>query len=133
MMPKRIPETISEAINQYIRSEDLNGRTYGVQKEYWRVGWHLEAEIGETEISQINRQRLSEWRHEWAKSGHRAATLKLHVLRRVLQVTLPSGTLPQDLFDGLSLVHREYAEPLRQPNIPELRALSRSIRARLKR
>lgn len=104
-------DTVGKVLKIYKGSARLRSNAQSVQLEYGRVIDLLIAEIGATPLGQLDRSWLRERRDQWAVAGHRAATIRLQVLKNALEPDLSDGRLDAGLFRGLQRVHRPHGLP----------------------
>ena len=103
--------TIGWALTAYLRSADFKTRAESTQKEYRRVAVHLTTEIGKVGFAAVDRTWLRARRDEWAEAGHRAATIRLQVLKNALEPAMSDGLLPEALFSQLQRVNAPHGRP----------------------
>ena len=103
--------TVGSQLRAYQRGARFRANAVSVQKEYGRVAEHLELEIGAVRLSEIDRGWLRELRDAWSVSGHRAATIRLQVLKNALEPAMSDGIVDQHLFVGLQRVKRPHGRP----------------------
>lgn len=103
--------TVGTALRAYGRSADFWSKAQSTQTEYRRVLDHLHYEIGATRLAHVDRAQIREWRDTWAMAGHRAATIRLQVLKNALAPSMSDGHLPGNLFLDLQRVNAPHEQP----------------------
>jgi integrase len=107
--------TLKNEFDEYRRSARLGSCAENTRREYLRVLDHLEYEIGDVVTTSVDRAWLRSKRDEWAVAGHRAATIRLQILKNALEPSMSDGLLDRALFDGLLRVKRPHG--LAAPNL----------------
>jgi integrase len=103
--------TLRTALTAYLASSRFRSNAATVQAEYQRVADHLNREVGRITYGQISRAWVRSLRDTWAANGHRAATIRLQVLKNALEPAMSDGELDAKLFDGLQRVNRPHGLP----------------------
>lgn len=114
-MKEARPRTIYSMLERYLECAEFRSRSLSVQAEYTRVARHLQREIGGALAVDLVRDDIRNWRDQWSQAGHRAATIRLQVLRNALEPLLADSVLPADLFLRLQRVHRPHGTPEQNP------------------
>jgi integrase len=111
-MPRSSPSfTLHHEFDAYRASARLRSCAETTRREYGRVLDHMDAEIGDIVTSSIDRARVRGFMDEWAQAGHRAATIRLQVLKNALEPSISDGLLDRALFVGLQRVNRPHDLP----------------------
>ena len=102
-----------DLIDDYIASSDFRRLSTSTRKEYARVTGYLGDRIGYVAVDQLQRPLIRDLRDRWALDGHRAATLRLQLLKNACRPMIEDELLPLNLFTGLSRVkgRGRYPEP----------------------
>jgi integrase len=112
---KPLPGTLSRAVRAYeLDSPDFASLRPSTQREYRYLMVELDEDFGALPVSLFQGGRILQLRNLWAKRGHRAANLRLQVLKNVLRPCIIAGLIPGgDPFALVPLVRRpaEAAEP----------------------
>lgn len=98
------PARVWDLLDDYLDSAAHRRLALSTRREYSRVATHVSKDIGHTAAADINRRWLRGVRDRWARAGHRAATLRLQVLRNALQPLIDDDLLAPGLFDRLNRV-----------------------------
>lgn len=110
-MVRTLDQTVGSQLRAYLRSARLRTNAVAVQKEYARVAGHLDLAIGATPLAEVDRSWLREQRDGWSENGHRAATIRLQVLKNALEPLMSDGVIDRGLFIGLQRVNRPHGRP----------------------
>lgn len=103
--------TVGSALSDYLAGARLRSNAASVRAEYQRVADHLSAEIGAVRLDTLTRSWIRAQRDAWAALGHRAATIRLQVLKNALEPLMLDGELPAALFTGQQRVNRPHGRP----------------------
>lgn len=102
------PGTIGGALRAYAKSADFLSLGAATQKDYERLITQMETEIGEMLLSDINSGFISELRDIWATRGHRAANVRLQVLKNALTPAIEDERISSDPFLRIKKVKRPH-------------------------
>ena len=109
-----LPQTLSRAIRAY-ELEDPSFRVLAASTkyEYRRILYELDDDIGKLAVSAFTPAFVHRLKSLWARRGHRAANLRLQILKNVLKPALIDGSLERDPFPLVGQVPRprSLAEP----------------------
>ena len=102
-----------DLLDDYIASPDFRRLSTSTRKEYARVTGYLGDHIGYVAVDQLKRPLIRDLRARWALDGHRAATLRLQLLKNSCRSRIEDELLAPNLFTGLSRVkgRGHYPEP----------------------
>lgn len=106
--------TMAAAIRAYeLENPDFRGLAESTKYEYRLMLKEFEDDLGTLAVSAFTPAFVDRLKASWAKRGHRAANLRLQVLRNVLKPVLVAGRLKQDPFPLVGQVRRprELKEP----------------------
>jgi integrase len=106
--------TFMGALRAYeLESPDFHGLAASTKYEYRRLLGEFAEDLGELAVSAFTPAYVNRLKVAWAKRGHRAANLRLQVLKNVLKASLVAGHLKQDPFPLVGQVRRprHLAEP----------------------
>ncbi len=109
-----IPGTMSAALKYYeLQSADFAGLADSTKYEYRLIISEFEAAFGERAVASFTPQTIQRMRDLWAKRGHRAANVRLQLLRNVLKPALITNGILTDPFSFIADVRRpaSLAEP----------------------
>jgi hypothetical protein len=91
--------TMSAALRPYeLESPDFRGLAKSTKYEYRLILKEFEEDLGRLAISAFTAALLDRLKASWARRGHRAANVRLQVLKNVLKPQLVSGRLEKDPF-----------------------------------
>lgn len=100
--------TIGGALRVYSKSADFLSLSSATQKDYDRLIEHIEGEIGDTLLGDVNGGFISDLRDIWASRGHRAANLRLQVLKNALTPAIEDERISNDPFGRIKKVKRPH-------------------------
>ena len=95
---------VRDLIADYLAGSAYRRLAASTRKEYARVAAHLELDIGGMPLDQVRRPLIRQLRDRWAADGHRAATLRLQLLKNAAQPLIDDEVLSLNLFDRLNRV-----------------------------
>ena len=123
---------VDEILEGYLRSAAFLRLAPSTRREYARIAEHLSVDIGAVSLSTVRRKWVREQRDRWATSGHRAATLRLQLLKNATQPLVDDEILPLNLFQNLNRVRGpgQRAEPHPVWREDELGAVLRGTRTK---
>jgi integrase len=105
-------------LRQALRAYELEDPNFAIlakstKYEYRLILKELEDDLGKLAVSAFTPAFVNRLKGLWARRGHRAANLRLQVLKNVLKGSLIAGTLKKDPFPLVGQVRRprELAEP----------------------
>ncbi len=101
-------DTLGDQLTAYRYSAEFSVLAPSTKREYERVIEHVRAEIGATPLSLVSRPWLRKLRALWAIMGHRAATVRLQLLKNALAPAIEDGLAPAGLFANLQRVDRPH-------------------------
>lgn len=109
---KARPGSLSGATRAYELSADFTGLGDGTKYEYRLIMKELDADLGALPLGTFTPGFILSLRDAWAGRGHRAANVRLQVLKNVLEPQLIASDLP-DPFGRVRQVRRprDAAEP----------------------
>lgn len=107
-------QIIATEIDQYLQSAEYQILAQSTQKEYARVSEHLRDELGETLLADCTRSWLRKLRARWSQKGHRAAAMKLQLLKNVLAPAMLDEIVAPYLFTGMKRITSR--NPAGEPN-----------------
>lgn len=105
---------MAAAVRAYeLDNPDFRGLAESTKSEYRLMLKEFEDNLGTLAITAFTPAFVDHLKSAWAKRGHRAADLRLQVLRNVLEPALVAGRLKQALFPLIRQVRRppEVKEP----------------------
>lgn len=92
---KPLPGTLSLALRAYeLENPDFAGLRPSTRQLYGYFLKELDDDFGALPVSAFQGSRILQLRNLWAKRGHRAANLRLQVLKNVLRPTIIAGMIP---------------------------------------
>lgn len=92
--PKPLPGSLSLAIRAYeLENPDFAGLRASTKREYRYILAELDQDFGALAVSAFQAQRILQLRNLWAKRGHRAANIRLQVLKNVLRPCIIAGLI----------------------------------------
>jgi integrase len=106
--------TLREALRRYeLESPEFRGLADSTKYEYRLILKEFEDDIGRLATSAFTPGLVDRLKTAWAKRGHRAANIRLQILRNVLKPALVGGALDKDPFPVVGQVRRprELKEP----------------------
>lgn len=92
------PGTVEGMLKAYNRSADFLALARSTQNLYQDVLDELILDCGDVLLGEINREWIVGLRDAWALRGHRAANMRLQVLKNALEPALDDGRIEQDPF-----------------------------------
>ena len=95
---------VDDLLADYLAGSAYRRLAASTRREYARVAAHLQLDIGATTIDQVGRPLIRRLRDRWGADGHRAASLRLQLLKNATQPLIDDEVLPINLFDRLSRV-----------------------------
>lgn len=108
--------TMAAAIRAYeLENPDFRGLAESTKYEYRLMLKEFEDDLGTLAVSAFTPAFVDRLKATWARRGHRAANLRLQVLRNVLKPALVSGRLKQDPFPLIGQVRRP--RTLKEPHL----------------
>ncbi len=110
--PKAKPSNLAGATRAYELGADFTGLSATTQYEYRLLLKEFDATLGGLPIAAFTPAFILELRDAWATKGHRAANLRLQLLKNVLNPQMIARDLP-DPFSRIKQVRRprDLAEP----------------------
>lgn len=112
-------EDIDGLLSAYFASGEYGRLAGSTRTEYQRVGAYISREVGALPVQELTRPTIRRLRDSWAGAGHRAATLRLQVLKNAVQPLIDDDLAPTNLFDRLNRVrgpgHRPEPHPVWTP------------------
>tara|TARA_R110002124_G_scaffold276986_2_gene448032 strand:- start:683 stop:1648 length:966 start_codon:yes stop_codon:yes gene_type:complete len=93
-----------DLLDDYLASPDFLRLSDSTRQEYRRVAGYLDDHVGHVALDQVRRPLLRSFRDRWAADGHRAATLRLQLLKNACRPLIDDEVLPLNLFFGVSRV-----------------------------
>lgn len=93
-----------DLLDDYLASSAYRRLAPSTQKEYARVAAHVGTEIGHTTSTELTRAFVRRTRQRWTELGHRAASLRLQLLKNAATPLIQDDLLPTNLFDHLGKV-----------------------------
>lgn len=106
--------TVAAALRAYeLESPDFRALAASTKYEYRLILKEFEDDLGGLAVPAFSPAFVDRLKTAWAKRGHRAANLRLQVLKNVLKPCLVSGLLEKDPFPLVGQVRRprELGEP----------------------
>lgn len=101
------PVTLRGALRAYeLESPDFRGLAASTQYEYRLILRELEEDLGKLLIKELTPAVVHRLKTLWSRRGHRAANVRLQVLKNVLKPALIDGTLGVDPFPLVGQVRR---------------------------
>jgi integrase len=92
---KPLPGTLCLALRAYeLENPDFAGLRASTQQLYRYFLVELDEDFGALPVAAFQGARILQLRNLWAKRGHRAANLRLQVLRNVLRPCIIAGLIP---------------------------------------
>jgi integrase len=108
--------TLSGALRRYeLDAPEFRGLAASTQYEYRLILKEFEDDLGRLAISAFTPAFVDRLKASWAKRGHRAANIRLQVLKNVLRPQLVAGRLEKDPFPLVGQVRRP--RELREPHL----------------
>lgn len=108
--------TMAAAVRAYeLENPDFRGLAESTKYEYRLMLKEFEDDLGTLAITAFTPAFVDRLKSTWARRGHRAANLRLQVLRNVLKPALVAGRLKQDPFPLIGQVRRP--RELREPHL----------------
>ena len=108
--------TLRAALRAYeLESPSFRGLAASTKYEYRLLLKEFEDDLGALAISAFTPALVDRLKVAWAKRGHRAANLRLQVLKNVLKPALVSGRLEKDPFPLVGQVRRPRS--LKEPHL----------------
>ncbi|WP_334164729.1 tyrosine-type recombinase/integrase [Phenylobacterium sp.] len=102
--------TLGAALRAYeLESPDFRGLAASTQYEYRLMLKEFEEDLGKVPVAAFTPAYVDRLKALWARRGHRAANLRLQVLKNVLKPCLIAGTLKRDPFPLVGQVRRPRA------------------------
>ena len=101
---ERDPVRVWDLLDDYLDSAAHRRLAVSTRREYARVAAHVSKDIGHVATAEIDRRWLRGVRDRWARAGHRAASLRLQVLKNAIQPLIDDDALTSGLFDRLNRV-----------------------------
>lgn len=93
-----------DLLDDYIASPEFRRLSVSTRAEYARVSGYLGNQVGYVALDQLRRPLIRDLRDRWATDGHRAATLRLQLLKNACRPMIEDEVLPLNLFTGLCRV-----------------------------
>ena len=109
-----VPGTMRAALRHYeLESADFRSLADSTKYEYRLIMYELDEDLGQRAVASFTPQTIQAMRDVWAKRGHRAANMRLQILRNVLKPALVANGILTDPFAYVSDVRRPptLAEP----------------------
>jgi len=92
---KALPGTLGLALRAYeLDSAEFAGLRPSTKREYRYILSELEDDFGALPVSAFQGARILQLRNLWARRGHRAANVRLQVLKNVLRPCVIAGQIP---------------------------------------
>jgi len=111
-----VPGTLRSALRAYeLENADFAALADSTRYLYRLMLRELEADLGHLAVSAFAPALVDRLKGLWAARGHRAANLRLQVLRNVLKPALIAGALKQDPFPLVGQVRRP--RHLKEPHL----------------
>ncbi len=99
--------TLAAALREYeLQSPEFRGLAASTKYEYRLMLKEFEDDLGSLAVSAFTPAYVERLKAAWARRGHRAANLRLQVLKNVLKPCLISGLLEKDPFPLVGQVRR---------------------------
>lgn len=99
--------TLADATRHYeLNVADFQGLADSTKYEYRLILKEFDQDLGKLAVSTFTPAFVDRLKGSWAKRGHRAANVRLQVLKNVLKPQLVSGALGQDPFPLVGQVRR---------------------------
>ncbi|HEY8572834.1 hypothetical protein [Phenylobacterium sp.] len=108
------PTTLGSAVRAYeLENPDFINLAASTKYEYRLILKEFDADLGRVPISTFTAAFVFRLKGLWAQRGHRAANIRLQILKNVLKPSIIMGTLTADPFPIVGLVRRprELEEP----------------------
>lgn len=102
-----LPGTLGAALRAYeLESANFRGLAASTKYEYRLILKQFEEDLGGLAVSVFTPALVQRLKEAWAIRGHRAANVRLQVLKNVLQPALVAGLLEKDPFPLVGQVRR---------------------------
>ena len=106
------PGTLAKALRYYeLESPDFRNLAPSTRYEYRLILKELDGAAGDMPVASFTPALILRMRDAWAKSGHRAANVRMHVLRNVLRPALVANGITSDPFSLVGDVRRPAEAP----------------------
>lgn len=112
--PKPLAGTVKAALHQYELGPDFTGLAASTKYEYRLILKEFGQDLGDLPVTVMTPAYVKELRDAWAKRGHRAANVRLQLLKNALAGPIISGTIG-DPFGRIAQVRRPANAP--EPHI----------------
>jgi integrase len=111
--PARIaPNTLAAALREYeLRDPNFANLASSTKYEYRLILKELDEDFGALALAAIDAGRVQALRNLWAPRGHRAANVRLQVLKNVLKPAFVARGLERDPFAMVAQVRRPHDAP----------------------
>jgi integrase len=112
--PKAVAGTLALAARHYeLESADFRSLAASTKYEYRLAMYEIVEDYGQLAVQSFTAAMLVRMRDTWAKRGHRAANVRLQVLKNILRPALIANGIETDPFSFVSDVRRprDLAEP----------------------
>ncbi len=111
-----IPSTLAAALRAYeLESADFRALAASTQYEYRLILKEFDEDLGRLAVAAFTPAFVDRLKATWARRGHRAANIRLQLLKNVLKPSLVAGELASDPFPLVGQVPRPRA--LREPHL----------------
>jgi hypothetical protein len=102
------PGTIAGAIRTYNYSAEFLALARSTQKSYQTLLDEIAEDVGDVMLIDVTPALVVELKNLWAQRGHRAANLRLQILKNALEPAVVDGRVPVDPFARLKKVRRPH-------------------------
>jgi len=113
--PRALPGTLRGALREYeLHNPDFTGLAASTKYEYRLILKELEEDFGSVPVATFESDYIYKLRNAWAKRGHRAANVRLQILKNVLKACIIARQIEGgDPFSLIPQVRRPHdaAEP----------------------
>jgi len=104
---KARPQTLEAAAREYeTKTPEFRNLAESTKREYRYILGEFIDDLGEVPVSAFTPKFVMQLRDKWAERGHRAANLRLQLLKNVLKRSLIAGEIKKDPFALVSQVRR---------------------------
>lgn len=111
-----IPSTLAAALRAYeLESAGFRALAASTQYEYRLILKEFDEDLGRLAVAAFTPAFVDRLKVSWARRGHRAANIRLQLLKNVLKPALVAGELAADPFPLVGLVPRPRA--LKEPHL----------------
>lgn len=104
LLTTRETRHVWDLLDDYIAGPEFRRLSASTRAEYARVSAYVSDHAGYVALDKLRRPLIRDLRDRWAKDGHRAATMRLQLLKNACRPAMEDEILPLNLFAGLNRV-----------------------------